>query len=68
MAEKFLKFYSKHQSILDAADSWDQVSAKGSASYEELEGDQYMNWKGKGYKTILDVMMVSLFRKLALFL
>ncbi|XP_018319752.1 spermine oxidase-like [Agrilus planipennis] len=26
-------------------------------SYEEIPGDQYMHWNGKGYKTFLDVLM-----------
>lgn len=43
----------------ESADSWDQVSLKGFIEYEEAEGHQHVNWKERGYSTILDVLMAS---------
>ncbi|KAF7997867.1 hypothetical protein HCN44_009265 [Aphidius gifuensis] len=56
----------QHQSILnalnllimtgDAANSWFDVSARAIKEYGEV-GDQRVNWKDKGYSTILDILM-----------
>lgn len=41
----------------DAANSWFDVSARAIKEYGEV-GDQRVNWKDKGYSTILDILMV----------
>ncbi|XP_044735683.1 spermine oxidase-like [Chrysoperla carnea] len=41
----------------DASDNLYELSAKRIAEYGESEGDNGLNWKGRGYKTVLDLMM-----------
>ncbi|XP_044738796.1 spermine oxidase-like, partial [Chrysoperla carnea] len=54
-----LDWTHKMNSLLEASDSLYDVSAKGSAEYWGCEGDN-LNWNGRGYKTILDLLMKKL--------
>ncbi|XP_044740260.1 spermine oxidase-like [Chrysoperla carnea] len=54
-----LDWTHKGNSILEASDSLYDVSANLSALYWDCEGDN-LNWKGRGYKTILDLLMKKL--------
>lgn len=44
----------------DSAFSWNDVSAPGLSVFKECEGDLFVNWKEKGYSTILDILMVNI--------
>lgn len=43
---------------LDPADSWNDIPAHFNDGYNEYEGDQHVNWKTRGYGTILELLMV----------
>lgn len=48
------------QTSLDPADSWYDISAGEYSDYAMCEGDPAINWKERGYSTILDILMVLL--------
>ncbi|XP_018567631.1 spermine oxidase-like isoform X1 [Anoplophora glabripennis] len=39
------------------SESWFNISTNGAHVFESCEGDQQLNWRDKGYRTILDVLM-----------
>ena len=41
-----------------AAETWQDVSARGVQEFHEYPGDQMVNWKERGYSTILDILIV----------
>lgn len=45
------------QTSLDPADSWYDIAAEKYTEYRVCEGDQAINWKERGYSTILDILM-----------
>lgn len=45
---------------LEGAHDWHDVSANRLKDYDGVKGDMQVNWKDKGYSTILDVLMVKL--------
>lgn len=57
---KMLDFFHKLILCYDSALSWMDISLPGSATYQRCEGDLLLNWGNKGYKTILDILMVTL--------
>ncbi|KAF2898143.1 hypothetical protein ILUMI_08013 [Ignelater luminosus] len=54
-ASDFLEVIRKEVTILHGAFSWGDVSAK--SDHEEPAENNWLNWKGRGFKTILDVLM-----------
>jgi spermine oxidase len=58
MSEPLLNWFHKLMINLDPADSWFELSSAGPFYYKECEGDLYLQWRNKGFKTILDVLMV----------
>ncbi|XP_053688028.1 spermine oxidase-like [Sabethes cyaneus] len=57
LVEKFIVFYHNYLKGYLAIDSWQNLTAANSIDYEECEGILRMNWKGKGFITILDLLM-----------
>lgn len=55
------EWFHKVENSLEASDSWFQTSAKGLTNYKECEGDLLLNWKEKGFTTILNILLVSIF-------
>lgn len=45
----------------DPAETWRDVSVSENGSYKVYKGDQTINWKDRGYSTILDILMVKYF-------
>lgn len=43
---------------MQCSDSWFDVSAKRMIDFRNCEGNPAWNWKTKGFKTILDLLMV----------
>lgn len=39
--------------------SWHEISVKGNFAQKPCDGNQLLNWRNKGFKTILDVLVVS---------
>lgn len=52
--EWFQKFFL----CMDPAKSWFDVSTNGVFTYKPCEGNQQLNWRDKGYRTILYILMV----------
>ncbi|XP_065074600.1 spermine oxidase-like [Ochlerotatus camptorhynchus] len=57
LIQQFLRFYENYQQGYIAIDSWYNLSASSLAAYEDCEGDQALSWMGKGYKSVLDLLM-----------
>lgn len=55
---KFLHILELSITGMDPAESWFNVST--ASPYKECEGSQMINWKERGYSTILDILMVRL--------
>jgi len=46
------------ENSVQSSDTWFDVSAKRLTEYWDCEGDLLLNWKGRGYKTIFDLLLV----------
>lgn len=57
-AYQFLEFFHKFENSIEASDSWFDTSGPGYLHYWECDGDHLLNWKDRGYKTVLDILMV----------
>ncbi|XP_039435650.1 spermine oxidase-like isoform X1 [Culex pipiens pallens] len=57
LVQKFLAYFHNEQRGFIAIDSWYDLTAAGSAADEECEGDQELSWKGKGYRSVLDLLL-----------
>ena len=45
---------------MESGDTWYEVAAKGLDEYITCPGDHAINWRDKGYSTILDILMVRI--------
>ncbi|XP_017889754.1 spermine oxidase-like [Ceratina calcarata] len=57
MQDQFLWHYNLVQTGYDPADNWTDIASDNSDEYRVSEGDQVINWKERGYGTILDILM-----------
>ncbi|KOC63638.1 putative polyamine oxidase 5 [Habropoda laboriosa] len=57
MQDQLLWLFEMMQTSYDPADSWYDISAREYFEYSLCEGDQVINWKERGYSTILDILM-----------
>lgn len=57
LQKELLRHYDLVARSLSAADSWYEISLKGDLEYEVLEGSFNINWKERGYNTLLDILM-----------
>lgn len=44
---------------MDPSENWYNASARGYLEYLEGAGNRMINWKDRGYSTILDILMVK---------
>uniref|UniRef100_A0A182V8X6 Amine oxidase domain-containing protein n=1 Tax=Anopheles merus TaxID=30066 RepID=A0A182V8X6_ANOME len=57
LAEQFLVYYHNRERGDSAYDSWYDVAANETDSYQETEGNQALAWNSRtGYSTILDIV------------
>ena len=56
---EYLSLIEKMQNTAESSDTWFDVSVKLFTEYWECEGDLNLNWKGRGYKTIFDILLVK---------
>lgn len=63
IANQIQEWFNKFFLCFEAAKSWHDISVKGVFSYTKCEGNQQLNWRDKGFKTMLDVLMVSFYLK-----
>ncbi|XP_017072153.1 spermine oxidase [Drosophila eugracilis] len=57
IAEEFLEVFQKFESSVEASDHLFEVSGKGHLEYWLCEGELLLNWKDKGYKRFLRLLM-----------
>lgn len=55
---KYLHYLEYARLGNEPAESWDDISAPGLNVYTSYPGDQIINWKERGYSTVLDILMV----------
>ncbi|KAK5649619.1 hypothetical protein RI129_000648 [Pyrocoelia pectoralis] len=47
----------KLEMCLNACPTWYDLSAKGLIHFKSCDGNYYLHWRDRGYKTILDILM-----------
>lgn len=57
IVEEFLKYYHKFEVSMECCDSLFDVSGSGHLDYWNCEGDIGLNWKDKGFVTLLRTLM-----------
>lgn len=60
IATQFLQVIHRYHQGMNATDSWFDASCPGYVESIDADGDQLLNWKGKGYRTVLDLLMVNI--------
>lgn len=60
LARQFIEFFHKFENSIEASDNWYDTSAKSFCQYWICEGDHLLNWKDKGYRTVLDLLQVRM--------
>ncbi|XP_043460908.1 spermine oxidase-like [Leptopilina heterotoma] len=58
-AQQFYEWMEKYDNHMQCSDSLFEVSAKRLREYETCDGNLLMNWKNRGFKTVLDLLMKS---------
>uniref|UniRef100_A0A182YEB5 Amine oxidase n=1 Tax=Anopheles stephensi TaxID=30069 RepID=A0A182YEB5_ANOST len=56
-AYQVLEFFQKFENSIEASDSWFDTSGPGYLHYWECDGDLLLNWRDKGYRTVLEILM-----------
>lgn len=59
--EVFEWFHQMTNMYVACEDSWYSASCKNYGEYWTCPGDLHLNWKNKGFKTIFDLLQVSIF-------
>lgn len=57
LAAQFLESVHQLQNVMEASDSWLEMSPRGYSKYEECGGHQALAWKGRGYRTVFDLLL-----------
>ncbi|KAB0800702.1 hypothetical protein PPYR_06441 [Photinus pyralis] len=52
-----MDWFHKFVKCLNACPTWYTLSAKGLVHYEVCDGNYYHQWRNRGYKTILEILM-----------
>lgn len=55
-----LNYFHKFENSIEASDNWFQTSGNGYLQYWECEGHPLLNWKDKGYRSVIDFITVSI--------
>lgn len=53
-AAEVLEYFHKFENSIEASDSWFDTSGSGYLQYWECDGHPLLNWRDKGYVTVLD--------------
>lgn len=61
---KYLRSLEGIRLSSESADSWCDISARGLMEYRTCPGDQLVDWKTRGYSTILDILTVGVLPKI----
>ncbi|XP_017881006.1 uncharacterized protein LOC108625466 [Ceratina calcarata] len=57
LQDQFLRQYNLMEMSLDPADTWFDIEMSSKLQNTEDAGDLLINWKERGYGTILDILM-----------
>lgn len=57
---RFTDYYEKSTNSMDCTNSWYENSSISNTEYLPCEGNFTLAWKGKGYKTVLDLLQVRI--------
>lgn len=60
LAYPVLEYVHKFENSIDASDTWFDTSASGYPEYWECEGHPLLNWKDKGYGSVIDFITVRI--------
>lgn len=55
-----LDYFHKFENSIEASDSWFETSGSGYLQYFECDGHPLLNWKDKGYASVIDFITVSI--------
>lgn len=58
-AHQLIDWFHRFVLCLEASKTWFDFSAAGSVHYKECEGNKLLNWRDKGFKSIIDILLVS---------
>lgn len=61
LQDQILWLLNLMETSFDPADDWFDVAAKTYTNYHVCEGDLGINWRKRGYGTILDILMVGVY-------
>lgn len=53
-----LAWFEKFVNMYTACDTWYEVSCRTHENFLPCSGDAHLNWKDKGYRTVLDLLQV----------
>lgn len=59
VAIQVLDYFHKFENSIEASDTWFDTSGNGYLQYWECDGHPLLNWKDKGYKSVIDFLTVS---------
>lgn len=59
--KKFIRSFGLIKTSADSAETWFDIATKN--TFVNLEGDDRINWKKRGYSTLSDLLMVRLYFK-----
>lgn len=59
LSQQVLDYYEKEINIWNGSRSWFDVSARGNTISSNNDGNQFMTWRDRGYKTVFDFLTVS---------
>lgn len=60
LQREVFEWFHQYQNMYVACDSWYKASMRNSLEYWECAGDLLLNWKDRGYRTVLDLLQVGL--------
>lgn len=59
LAQQLLEYFHRYENAIESSDTWFETSASGYLQYWECDGHPLLNWKDKGYRTVIDYLTVS---------
>lgn len=59
LSQQILDYYEKEINIWNGSQSWFDVSARGNTISQANDGNQFMTWGDRGYRTVFDFLTVS---------
>lgn len=61
LQREMFEWLHMHRSMYVACDSWYEASCRGYHEYWECPGEQFLHWKDKGYRTVFDLLQVTIY-------